>query len=357
MKKLLHVIDFLGIGGAEKLVVSVINGLEGAYEQHLVVLSEPAPLLKEIPSSCKTTVLNFRSYRDLWTTRGFLRRYIMTHHIDIVHSQLYWSNIITRLATPRKVKVFNSIQAISSEASYKISRLSLYLEKLTYKKKHHIIGVSREVLKDFDKWVGLKGPSSVLYNMIDEKFFVLQPKTNFTPGGLRMVAVGNLRWQKNYPYLLEAFKLMPAGISVNIYGEGDLRQVLQQTINTHQLPVRLLGHHQQLEKILPEYDVFVMCSLYEGFSLGLMEAMACGLPPVLTNVPVLKEAAGEHAIYVDIHDPADLSRKMAYYLGHKEELATIASGAHQQALAMAKKENHLQKLISLYEAADLVRTI
>lgn len=348
MKKVLYIIDFFGIGGAEKLQLSVINGIGDKLEQHLIVLSEPSPLLEQINVPCKTTVLNFKSYRDVWKTKKFIKDYIREHKINIVHSQLYWSNIIARMAAGKNVQLFNTIQAISSEASYKINRTTLYLEKLTYKKRHHIIGVSGEVLKDFDKWVGLKGPSSVLYNIIDEKFIAPVPKKHFSDQGLKLVAIGNLRWQKNYPYLVEAFKQLPPYITLDIYGEGDLRNQLQKDIDKYNLNIRLCGHHHNLHEILPLYDVFVMCSLYEGFSLGLMEAMASGLPPVLSNVPVLKEAGGDAAIYIDLNKPDDFAEKILHLEKNKNELIAIAETAHTRAIALANKENHLKQLLTLY---------
>lgn len=355
MKKILHIIDFFGIGGAEKLVLSVINGIGDDMEQHLIVLSEPAPLLEQLKSPCKTTVLDFRSYRDTWKTKKFIKEYIREHKIDIVHSQLYWSNIVSRMAVGRNVKLFNTIQAISSEASYKINRTTLYLEKITYKKRHHIIGVSAEVLKDFDKWVGLKGPSSVLYNIIDDKFFAAHPKSEFSKEGLKLVAVGNLRWQKNYPYLIEAFKNLPPSVSLDIYGEGDLRNELQKEIDKHKLNIRLCGHHISLHEVLPQFDVFVMCSLYEGFSLGLMEGMASGLPPVLSDVPVLKEAGGDAAIYVDLNNPKDFSDKIIQLEKNKTELVSIAKAAHARAFKMANRKAHIEQLMKLYgvEVAQL----
>lgn len=349
-KKILHLIDFFGVGGAEKLLVTVISNLDSdVYEQHLILLNKPDTLLSQLPASCKVTVLDFTSHKDLLRTRKKIRRYIKEQAIDIVHSQLYWSNIISRMATPKKIPVFNTIQAISSEASYKINRVSLYIEKLTYRKRHHIIGVSEEVLHDFDKWVGLKGPSSVFYNVIDDKFFALAPRQNFSENELKMVAVGNLRWQKNYPYLLEAFKKMPEGVSLDIYGEGELRSGFQKIIDEHRLPVKLCGQRNNLHEILPLYDIYVMSSLYEGFSLGLMEGMATGLPALLSDVPVLREAGGDSAIYFDLNNTDDIIQKVNSILSNRHRLVEWSEKAWKRASAIAKKEQYLEKLMALYK--------
>jgi glycosyltransferase involved in cell wall biosynthesis len=351
-KKLLHIIDFFDIGGAEKLVLTVINELGSRLNQHLIILGEPATLTAHIQAPCKTTILDFKSYRDIWATKKFIKEYIKEHRIDIVHSQLYWSNILSRMAAGRNVKIFNTIQAVSSEASYKINRTTLYLEKITYKKRHHIIGVSKEVLKDFDQWVGLKGPSSVLYNIIDDKFFASGPKSFFSETGLKLVAVGNLRWQKNYPYLIEAFKKLPADISLDIYGEGSLRKALQQDIDKYSLNIKLCGHHEKLYTLLGQYDAFVMCSLYEGFSLGLMEAMATGLPVVISDVPVLKEAGGDAAVYVDLSNPESFAEAVIDLKKNKNKLRTYAAAAHARAKSLADKKMFLTQLLKLYEIPE-----
>src|SRR5690606_7634411 len=143
---------------------------------------------------------------------------------------------------------------------YKINKLSYYLERFSYGSRTHLIAVSNEVLADFDKWIGIKGPAYVVYNMIDERFADVQFSVRKTGGSLKLVAVGNLRWQKNYEYLLEAFRHLPVNVSVDIYGEGTLRNSLQAVIDQYSLPVRLMGHHSNLESILPNYDAMVMCS-------------------------------------------------------------------------------------------------
>jgi L-malate glycosyltransferase len=306
--------------------------------------------LKDIPASaCKVTKLDFKSYKDVLRITKEVRKYIKEHDIDIVHSQLYWSHIVARLAAKKNATVFNTIQAINSKASYEVNKMTLYLDKLTYKKYHHIIGVSEEVLIDFDKWVGLKGPSSVVYNIIDDKFFVPHAKTGFSTDKLRLVAVGNLRWQKNYPFLIEAFKKMPPGVSLDIYGEGDLRTEFQKLINQYNLNIRLCGQKSNLHEILPAYDIFVMSSLYEGFSLGLMEAMACGLPCFLSDIPVLHEAARENAVYFSLNNTDDLVNKIDLVLKKQTSLEAMSAASLLRAREVARKETYVRRITQLYE--------
>lgn len=351
MRKVLHIIDFMDLGGAEKLVASTLFEL-GGYENHLIILYQPKNELP-LPPHVKKSILGFKSVKDLWRAKNFIKKYISENGIELVHAHLYWSNVISRMAVPATVPLFNTIHAISSEACYKINRFLLYLEKFTYKKRHTIIAVSNEVLKDFDQWVGLKGHSAVIYNIIDDRFFSYGPKKDFgEPGGpLKLVATGNLREQKNYPYLLQVFKELPRDISLDIFGEGHLRNSLQAEIDTCQLNVKLCGQVSNLPDLLPQYHLFVMSSHYEGFSLGLMEAMACGLPAYISNVPVLREAGGDCAVYFDISNSADLVSKLKSLREDRSVLPGLSVKGQERAKALTSKEVYLGKIRNLYEQA------
>lgn len=348
--QILHVIDSLAVGGAEKLVVTLLRNLKG-YNLHLIVLNKPDNLLKEIPPDCKVTFLNYKSPMDIPKCSYLVRAYIKRHHINIVHSHLYWSNTIARLATPGSVQIFNSIHNISSKTNYSVNRLSLYLEKLTYKKRHYIITVSKAVLDDFDKWIGLKGPATVLYNFINDDFFGAFPKLYFSAENIRLIAVGTFKKQKNYSYLIEAFKSMPAHVSLDIFGNGPLKETVYEQINAHKLNIRLCGLRQDMSKVLPVYDAYVMCSTYEGHSLALMEAMACGLPAFLSDIPVQREAAGNAAIYFDLNSPNDFVNKLVETFNDIERLKYMSKEGIKRANQLACKDGYIQQLETLYEAA------
>ena len=344
---LLHIIDGLGVGGAEMLVVTLLKNLKG-YNLHLIVLGKPDTLVSELPASCKVTLLNFKTYSDIPSCALFIRRYIKRNNIQIVHSHLYWSNITARLATPRKIPLYNCIQNISSMASYTANRLSLYLEKLTYRKNHHIIAVSKVVLDDFNQWVGLKGPSTVLYNIIGDEFFTASPKQIFIKDKIKLVAVGNLRKQKNYPYLLKAFQSMPPHVSLDIYGIGPLKESMEAEIAARHLNIRLCGLQSNMHQVLRGYDAYVMCSTHEGLSLALMEAMSSSLPAFLSDIPVQRESGENAAVYFDLNNPDDFVKKLLDTFNDTERLKEMSRQGIERAAMLARKDNYIKKLEALY---------
>lgn len=348
-KKILHIINSLEIGGAETLLITLLNELDQHFEQHLILLEEKNnTLLDKVPGGCVIEIVPFRSVWHLPHAVLRVRRYIRKNAIGVVHTQLYWPGIISRFACSPRQKVINTIQAITSEASYKVNRLSFWLERLTYRKRHIIIAVSKNVLDDFDQWIGLKGEGHVFYNLINEQYFIRQAPEQVTHGQVRLVAVGNLRWQKNHEYLIEAFKKLPPTISLDIFGEGVLREKFEREISEHKLNIRLRGHHNNIAEQLPAFQFFVMPSLYEGFSLALMEAMATGLIPLLSDIPVLKEAGGEAAFYFDLSSTDSFIRLMDGIQSGKISTDKMPKMAMDRARQMCDKAGYIQRLIKLY---------
>jgi glycosyltransferase involved in cell wall biosynthesis len=249
---------------------------------------------------------------------------------------------------PAHIPLINSLHVISSLDNYSRKRVSLFIDKISYRKRHHIIAVSNEVLHDFDKWVGIKGRYTVLYNFINDAFFHESLKTSLATDSLRLVAVGNLRYQKNYPYLIEAFKSMPGNVTLDIYGEGSLRNELQEEIDKHHLKIQLLGSRHDLDKVLPTYDAFIMSSFFEGQPLSLLEAIACGLPAILSDIPVLREVAREFAVYFDLNNPMDLVQKVRAILNQEIQLLTNTAPALNLISSFAKRDIYIDHLRKIY---------
>ena len=104
----------------------------------------------------------------------------------------------------------------------------------------------------------------------------------------RIVAVGRLEAQKNYPLLIKAFYLISNEFKdyiVEIYGEGQERSELSKLINELNLNNRvlLMGRHSDVHERIKDASLYVLSSDYEGMPNALMEAMALGLPCIATN--------------------------------------------------------------------------
>lgn len=345
---ILHVIDTLGVGGAEKLLVGTINNLTGC-NHHVIYLCGKDKLASELPANCRVTRLNFNSKWDVPRCVLSIRRYIRKNNIDIVHSHLVMSNLISRLATPRKIKLFNSIHSLLGKRCFAPGKnWQRVVEKLTYRKRHHIIAVSEEVRRDYDACIGIKGNYTVLRNFVDGGFFANDYKRMSFNGTLRMVTVGNLKPAKNYPYLIESFKKLPKGIHLDVYGDGPLREELQAEIDRHGLNIRLCGLSNNVHEVLRNYDLFVMTSSFEGHPVALLEAMASGMPTIVSDIPVLREATANKAIYCDLNNSSDFINKITAIAAHQVNLDEYARINLELARQSGSKERYMQLLYQVY---------
>lgn len=107
----------------------------------------------------------------------------------------------------------------------------------------------------------------------------------------QFVAVGNLRWQKNYIKMIKAFNIFlkkRSGFKLIIIGEGEEKENILKAIKNLNLSqkVILLGYqkHNKIAKIINQSKVFLMSSKSEGMPKSLMEAIACGTPVISTDV-------------------------------------------------------------------------
>ncbi len=106
----------------------------------------------------------------------------------------------------------------------------------------------------------------------------------------RLCYVGRLVPQKNLPRLIIALSEIP-GSSLIVIGDGGQKPELEQLAHEYQVDVQFLGviPHSELPEVINSCQIFILPSLYEGHPKALIEAMACGVPAIGTNVPGIKE--------------------------------------------------------------------
>ncbi len=350
----LHIIDSLSLGGAEKVLVGAVNGLP-EFNHHIVYLRTPDTLIKNLPASAKVYKLNYKSKLDIFSCVNDLKKYIEANDIKIVHSHLFLATLIARLACNKNIKLFTTIHSLSSKNYFSQNKFTKWLEKLTYKKRHHVIAICEEVFKDYNECIGIKGPYSILYNYVENVYYTNDYKKMNLNGKLRLVAVGNLRAPKNYPYLIEVFKKLPANVQLDIYGAGPLHDELQQEIEKNKLNIKLCGVREDIHNVLRQYDAFIMSSVFEGQPISLLEAMASGMPAILSDIPVLREVTNNKAIYYSLNNGDDLVQKINALLNGQINLDEFAQSNFDRAKRIADKENYMNTLHRLYLKPEIYR--
>jgi glycosyltransferase involved in cell wall biosynthesis len=158
----------------------------------------------------------------------------------------------------------------------------------------------------------------VVYNAIDAHFSITPPpeavarvRERYQLDHRFVLYVGNIKPHKNLVRLIEAFSELRVGelddVKLLIIGDEISKlPALRLAVHRHKLHkhVRFLGYvpDDQLAVLYRLAAVFIFPSLYEGFGLPPLEAMASGTPVVVSNVSSLPEVVGDAAVLVDPHD-------------------------------------------------------
>ena len=203
-----------------------------------------------------------------------------------------------------------------------------------YPKADLIICNGKKARKDLIQKFGMI-PDKCCYlpNILAEESFPTYAKgvTDVRQNGpLRVVSAGRLIAPKDYSTLIKAVANLSGQIpiTVDIFGVGQLRRQLEKQIRHLHLNdvVALRGSVTDIEKYFPEYDLFVSCSLYEGMSNVMLEAMAAGLPVVVTEVSGSRDVLTDPSQGV-IFPPGDVDKLSGIlkFLAIKRDRLTVFS--------------------------------
>src|SRR5437867_7243951 len=188
------------------------------------------------------------------------------------------------------------------------------------KRADRVLTVSESSKRDILRFVDIPADKiAVIYNAYDERFGmepreedVLRVAERYQLHDEFVLYAGNVKPHKNLARLIQAFDLVrQRGLGhlklVLIGDEISKYAALRRAVHRHQLHkyVRFLGYLPEatLAVMYRLAGVFVFPSLYEGFGLPPLEAMASGTPVVISNVSSLPEVAGDAAVLVDPYDP------------------------------------------------------
>lgn len=163
------------------------------------------------------------------------------------------------------------------------TRFSQVVAKLLFRYADGIVFQTRDAQQWFPQAV--QRHSAIIANQVAPRFYNRKLDTVRK----NVITVGRLSEQKNHMLLLHAFSQIKDQVSDDlvIYGEGELRERLEQEIKTLGLEFRvsLPGSISNIEEKLAGAKVFVLSSDFEGMPNALMEAMAMGLPCISTDCP------------------------------------------------------------------------
>jgi len=212
----------------------------------------------------------------------------------------------------------------------------------------HLIAVSESTKKDLIEKLGIEPDKiTVIYEGVDHKKFKVQSakfkveevRRKYGINGDYLLFVGTIQPRKNLVRLIQAFSTLGAQLStlslVIVGKKGWLFEEIYEAPKRFGVEerVKFLGYvpTDDIVTLLNGALAFVFPSLYEGFGLVVLEALACGCPVVTSNISSLPEVVGEAGILVDPYSLEDIARgiKEILELDERQRQQLIARGLKQ----------------------------
>lgn len=361
----LFLIDHLmALGGGETNLLKVVQLLPPEQVRCSIATFRIKP---EIRQGISVPVYVFPWKRffhvDAWKAVIALRKLIKTERVDIVQTYFETSNLWGGF-----VAKLSGALLLSSRRDMGILRKAKYAlaYRLVNRLSDRVLAVSEEV-KRFCIDADHIDPQriSVVYNGVDLKHIAAEASKDNPFAGADwagashiITCVGNIRRVKGIDVLIKTAhrvcQALPNTVFViagSLY-ERDYSEEMQSMIRHLGLEknVKLLGFVADPVPLLKMSDAFCLLSRSEGFCNALLEAMACGVPCVVTRVGGNPEAItdGENGFLVPVEDDAATAERLLTLLRDPEQRAKIGESGRQSVQTRFSADVMIQKLIEVY---------
>lgn len=314
--RILHVILTLSRGGAERQLVNIVTNTNEDIEHLVCYMRKPHDYVEEIKTArCRVIELGVENKYGWWNAAVKISDLTKSFRPDLIHSWMFDGSFAARLAQIKigRIPMITSIQNVDyEEATIKGSNLSpLKIKILNLIDKYSGL-MTKPVFVPCSEFVSksavrhLKIPEErtrVIYNAVNTDALMCSPDAvdklrrefNLPDNALIFLNVGRLDPQKAQAVLLRAFaRLRQKAESARllIAGGGALENYLRDLAAELGIKeaVLFLGKRTDIGALYELADVFVFPSLFEGFSLALVEAMSKGKACIVSSIEPNREA-------------------------------------------------------------------
>lgn len=348
--RIAHAIHGLGLGGAQKIIASIVRGRQDRRLEYFVYSCDDGVFRAEIEAAGATVRILPRHLPKLdpfWIRR--LAAALRDDQIDLVHTHLFGDTLHGYLAAQRagRIPMMTTLH-IGPEGWNRLQRLA-YPHLLA--KSGRAVACSESVRANVD----LVYPRATRVMEVISNGIEPPPEPEAEPDGgdrarllselgldpsCRVVAtVGRLSAQKGYRFLLSALAQLIAEdpatpAQLVLLGDGELRQELENQAQAEGIAKHVVfaGFRSDVAAVLRAVDIVVFSSLYEGLPIALLEAMAAGCCLVVTDIPGNLDAVRheDEALVVPAGKSGPLARALARLITDTGLRTALGAGARRR---------------------------
>ena len=312
--RVLHVHRIRGIGGSERHLLTLLPALaERGIEPVLVGLDDPAWDPVDFYGALRVPAIRIPSPRDVDPL--LLMRLVRSLRADVVHTHLVHADAYGGVAA--KLRGSKLVSTKHNDDPFRVGPFR-HVERGLCRLADRVVTIT-DSLRDFtiDRVGVPAGKVETIHYGLDDlpEAWGVNPHDEVPADARILLAVSRLTQQKGLDVALRALPLLPDDTVLVVLGEGPERAVLEQLARELGIERRvfLLGRVPDVAAWLRRATVLVHPARWEGFGLGVLEAMLAGLPVVASRVSSLPELVvdGETGLLVEPDDPSALALGVA----------------------------------------------
>lgn len=335
--KVLHIINSLTTGGAEKLILESLPLYKksGVDVELLLFKTNNYPFEKQFLSTSEVVVHksrfnSFYSPLNIFYIIPFLKKY------DLIHVHLFPAMYWVALA---KVLSFSKTELVFTEHNTTNRRLDKWyfnvIDKFIYSKYNKIISISEKVNE-----------------MLIDKMKIEESKVHLIKNGINLdsinkalpiskneihkeineehkilIQISRFQPQKDQQTLIKAMQFLPETVILCLVGDGELKLECEQLSKQLNLEERVffLGVRLDVFQLLKTADIVVLSSHYEGLSLASIEGLASGKPFIASNVPGLTEVVKNGGLLFEESNEIELAEIINKLLADNKYYKQVAA--------------------------------
>ncbi|MBC7250916.1 MAG: glycosyltransferase [Anaerolineae bacterium] len=364
--KICHIFKIIGVSGSENHLLTLASRLDHSrYRLTFCLLVERGPDLSAYIAALEDVgveVVRFPIRADLdplllWRLVRFLR----AAQPDIVHTHLIHGDLYGTLAA-RLAGVPVVISTKHNDDAFRRRGFYAWLDRALARSQSRIITISHHLKRFYTEVEGLPADKLVIIHYgLDAGTFLrgtgegteMRAELGVPNDAPLVGVVGRLTEQKGHTYLLDAFAVVVQELPTArllVVGDGELRPALARQVVRLGLQdsVTFAGRREDVPRIMTALDVLVMPSLWEGFGLVLLEAMAAGKPIVASRVSAIPEIVvdGETGLLVPPRDVKALAAALIELLRNPQRAVEIG----RRGRARLEQEFTVERMVAQTEA-------
>jgi glycosyltransferase involved in cell wall biosynthesis len=357
--RVLYLLETGGPGGAERMLLDLAENL-GPGWQAVIGLSKAGWLLSQATSAgIPCAMVGGSGLGDVGLLRNLVQT-IQRDEIALIHAHEFSMGVIGAMAS--LVTGIPLVVTVHGKNYYPDRRRRRAAFRVVAARAKALIAVSHDLRHFFCRVTGTPFDRvRVIYNGIDLRVSrercgnaELLRSVGIPAEAPIVGTVGNLYHVKGHIHLIRAARTIlrdePA-THVVILGRGALHDALIAEADALGIRdrIHLLGYRDDVKEWLGAMDVFALPSLSEGLPLSLLEAMAAGVPPVVTTVGGMPEVVedGDTGYTVPPSDVAALAGRISFLLGHRTVAIRMGAAARDR----VRDHFTLDKMVTEYRLA------